>query len=101
MTSPAGTSPLPRGFHTTAYDALNDRLVLFGGHNGTYLGDTWYLQFDSPTAVAVSPNRITRTQLRSANSRSTRPSSCCRTARTNDQRLGWVSGLGPRVCSTY
>jgi hypothetical protein len=52
--SPAGPSPLPRGFHSTAYDWLNDRLVLFGGHDGTFLGDTWFLQFDSPTDVAVS-----------------------------------------------
>ncbi len=51
--APTGASPLPRGSHSAAYDVQNDRMVLTCGHNGSSLGDTWYLQFDEPTPVAV------------------------------------------------
>jgi hypothetical protein len=54
LMQPPGPSPLPRGFHSLAYDETWDRAILFGGHNGRFLGDTWYLQFDQPTAVGVS-----------------------------------------------
>ncbi len=35
--------PAPRCGHTLAYDDVNDKVVLFGGHGGSYLGDTWTL----------------------------------------------------------
>jgi hypothetical protein len=54
LLQPPGPSPLPRGFHSLAYDETWDRVILFGGHNGRFLGDTWYLQFDQPTATGIS-----------------------------------------------
>ncbi|MBX3377982.1 MAG: hypothetical protein KF678_13380 [Phycisphaeraceae bacterium] len=39
--TPASSSPGLRFFQSTAYDAGRDRIVLFGGSQSTYLGDTW------------------------------------------------------------
>jgi len=44
LLSPGGTSPEPRMRHTTVYDPVSQRLVLFGGAStGIYYGDTWFL----------------------------------------------------------
>jgi hypothetical protein len=44
--APTGTPPDPRMAQTTsAYDEANDRMIFFGGHNGTvWLSDTWVLE---------------------------------------------------------
>lgn len=42
--SPTGTAPAPRKEHASAYDATNDRLIIFGGRNSSeYFNDTWVL----------------------------------------------------------
>ena len=35
------TGPPQRYEHSMAYDSARDRIVLFGGANGWFLGDTW------------------------------------------------------------
>ena len=61
----AGQTPPAREKHTLTYDPFGNRLVLFGGFNGLYLSDTWYLQLDNPTATLVS-SRIEVVTQRSA-----------------------------------
>jgi len=38
-----GTAPTPRRGHSAIYDATNDRVIVFGGYDGTYRTDTWQL----------------------------------------------------------
>jgi hypothetical protein len=53
---PVGTAPLPRFFHNMVYDAVRDRVVVFGGTNGSIsFNDTW----------AWSPQSLTWTQINS------------------------------------
>jgi len=41
---PNGTAPAPRREHAAVYDAANDRLIVFGGRNGSQtFNDTWLL----------------------------------------------------------
>src|SRR5262245_7109791 len=37
----ANTGPTARCDHAMAYDSNRNVTVIFGGYNGTYLGDTW------------------------------------------------------------
>jgi len=41
--SPSGPAPGARGFGSAVYDAANDRMIVFGGSNGTPYGDLWVL----------------------------------------------------------
>jgi hypothetical protein len=42
--SPTGTPPVGRKYHSAVYDALNNRMVVFGGNTGmTTLNDVWAL----------------------------------------------------------
>jgi len=55
----SGPTPPARDLAGAAYDSARERLVLFGGWNGTYLNDTWALTLSgAPTwseIVAASP----------------------------------------------
>src|SRR5207247_577924 len=35
------TSPSARAYHAMTYDSARGRVVLFGGYDGSYRGDTW------------------------------------------------------------
>jgi len=44
--SPAGTPPAARSGHSAVYDNANDRMIIFGGTDGTTtFADTWILTF--------------------------------------------------------
>ena len=47
--SPASGSPLKRCLHAVCYDALNRRMIMYGGQNNGALGDIW--AFDLVTGV--------------------------------------------------
>lgn len=54
--SPAGTPPQGRSQHTAIYDPILDRMVIYGGWNGTELGDVWALSLSgTPTWEQLSP----------------------------------------------
>ncbi|HEY6291992.1 MAG TPA: kelch repeat-containing protein [Terriglobia bacterium] len=40
---PSGPAPPARAFTSAVYDATNNRMIVFGGFNGSYLGDLWVL----------------------------------------------------------
>lgn len=40
---PAGSSPAARQGHSAVYDPVRDRIIVFGGHTGVPLNDTWEL----------------------------------------------------------
>ena len=46
-----GTPPSPRRLAEAVYDQRDDRLILFGGYDGTFYNDLWQLSFatDPPT----------------------------------------------------
>ncbi len=50
--SPA-TVPAARSGHAMAFDQARGRAVLFGGHNGAYLGDTW--EWDGQGWIRCTP----------------------------------------------
>lgn len=51
--APTGSLPVGRGSMAAAYDPLDDRLVVFGGWNGSImLGDTWSLGWGGTAASA-------------------------------------------------
>jgi hypothetical protein len=61
--SPAGSLPSPRWTHTAAYDAARQRMLVFGGYNGTLdFNDVWALALDGTvtwnqlTPTGVAPN---------------------------------------------
>lgn len=57
---------LSRDHHAMVYDNANEKIVLFGGYNKQYLGDTWCLEgekwvriaIDGPTARSGKPGFI-------------------------------------------
>lgn len=52
--APAGTIPPGRDAMTAGYDAIHDRMVLYGGWSGTdYLGDTRFLEWGGTSAEAT------------------------------------------------
>jgi hypothetical protein len=58
--STSGTSPQRRGGHSTIYDPVHDRIVLFGGNNdfspeSRYLADTWALSLTSGEWSELAP----------------------------------------------
>src|SRR5262245_50977907 len=59
--SPAGAPPSPRRAHAALYDALRDRMVVFGGYDGSapnpYRNDVWALSLaGSPTWSPLIPS---------------------------------------------
>lgn len=63
--SPQGPAPPGRAQHAAVYDPVRDRVLVFGGDGGTFLGDLWALnlagapawQALSPTGTPPSPRR--------------------------------------------
>jgi len=59
--SPSGTPPAPRWGHAAAYDAVNNRMIVFGGDNQSVIfSDTWILSHanglgGTPTWTQLSP----------------------------------------------
>jgi galactose oxidase-like protein len=49
---PTGTLPPPRRLHGAAYDQPGDRMIVFGGFDGTNRNDAWSLQFAGATDAA-------------------------------------------------
>jgi len=53
---PTGTPPSARAEHSTIYDPVRDRVVLFGGTDGTYRNDVWELSLEaSPAWTELTP----------------------------------------------
>ncbi|MDX2091280.1 MAG: DUF4215 domain-containing protein [Kofleriaceae bacterium] len=65
VTPAAGPDPVPAGrhLHGMTYDGANARLVMFGGFNGSQLGDTWawsgtaWSLIPDPPTLPVRPTR--------------------------------------------
>ncbi len=56
LESPLGTPPSPRLAASMIYDPVGDRLVVYGGSDGTSaLGDAWSLDLASLTWTALAP----------------------------------------------
>ena len=55
--APAGSPPIGRYGHTAIYDPVRDRMVVFGGGDGTYFrNDVWALSLaESPAWSALAP----------------------------------------------
>ena len=54
--TPAGTPPSPRSGHSMIYDPVRDRMVVFGGFDGSYLDDVWALSLaGTPTWTELTP----------------------------------------------
>ncbi len=52
----SGTSPSARAFHCATYDSLLDRMIVFGGNDGSPRNDVWALTFaGSPTWSQLAP----------------------------------------------
>ena len=51
--SPSGTPPSLRGGSCAVYDAGHDRMVIFGGNDGTVQNDVWALEDLSQTSTPV------------------------------------------------
>ena len=49
------TSPGARQHSAMAYDSLNDKVIIFGGANGTILGDTWAYDYSSNSWENMNP----------------------------------------------
>jgi hypothetical protein len=55
--TPSGTPPSARRYHTAIYDAVRDRMVVFGGNSaGYYVGDVWALSLSgAPPWTQLTP----------------------------------------------
>lgn len=54
---PSGTPPSARAYHTAVYDSLADRMIVFGGNDGTSKNDVWALSFaGNPTWSQLLPS---------------------------------------------
>ncbi len=54
--STLGTPPPPRFAHTSIWDPVRNRMLVFGGYDGTFRGDLWQLSFDgTPTWTQLVP----------------------------------------------
>jgi hypothetical protein len=53
----AGEPPAARAYHTATYDPVRDRMIVFGGYNGTtFLNDLWELSLaGTPTWTQMTP----------------------------------------------
>lgn len=55
--SPSGTAPSARSYHSAIFDPVGDRMIVFGGTNGTSdLSDVWALTAPDNTAPAQVTN---------------------------------------------
>ena len=53
---PAGTKPSPRFAHTAVYQPARDRVILFGGYDGSFRNDVWALSLSgTPAWSAITP----------------------------------------------
>ena len=64
--SPLGTPPSVRGGHSTIYDPIRDRMVLFGGAGPYHINDVWTLVWGTgvcatPEIVSYEPSLVTST----------------------------------------
>jgi hypothetical protein len=57
MLAPTGTPPAAREGAAAIYDEAGDRMLVFGGNNGSYQNDLWALENLSGTATSVRPER--------------------------------------------
>src|SRR5262249_15692286 len=48
--TPAGTPPSPRNGHAAIYDPLRDRMLVFGGFDGSLRNDVWALSLSGTPA---------------------------------------------------
>ena len=55
MLSPTGLSPTPRYGHSAIYDVPRDRMLVYGGLDGTMRDDTWELAWNGITGIAELP----------------------------------------------
>ena len=46
-----GDAPAPRRLQTSIYDAQHDRMIVFGGYDGTFFDDVWSLSFQTDPAT--------------------------------------------------
>src|SRR5439155_1672447 len=54
--TPAGSPPSARDYHAAIYDPVRDRIVIFGGYDGSYVNDVWVLSLaGGPTWTHVNP----------------------------------------------
>jgi hypothetical protein len=54
---PSGTLPSARGFHSAVYDTTADRMIVFGGSDGSAKNDVWELSFaGNPTWTKLTPS---------------------------------------------
>jgi hypothetical protein len=52
--APTGTAPVPRSGHSAIYDSSSNRMIVFGGFNGTQtFGETWVLT--APNGLGGTP----------------------------------------------
>ena len=60
LLSPSGTPPAARQYHSAVYDAVNDRMVVFGGSTGMgTLNDVWALSFaGTPAWTQLAPTGV-------------------------------------------
>ncbi|MBI3949619.1 MAG: hypothetical protein HY314_04095 [Acidobacteria bacterium] len=49
-------APSQRSSHTMTYDAQSDRIILFGGYDGTHKADTWAYDANTNTWTNMSPS---------------------------------------------
>ncbi len=55
--TPSGTPPTPRYGHSAIYDPLRDRIVVFGGTDGTRFNDVWALSLaGTPAWTQLTPS---------------------------------------------
>ena len=54
---PQGTSPAPRAGYSLVLDTARNRLLMFGGYDGTYRNDLWALSLSgTPTWTQITPS---------------------------------------------
>jgi len=55
--TPTGVAPAPRAAHASAYDPATDRMIIFGGYDGTsYYNDTWAFDIAAKTWANLHPS---------------------------------------------
>ncbi len=56
--NPSTPKPSARRFHSMAYDSTHDRVVLFGGWDGSYDNETWVYNFTDNTWTNMNPSSL-------------------------------------------
>lgn len=57
LLSPSGAPPDSRDYHGAIYDPVRERMVVFGGNNGSVYNDVWALSLSgAPAWTALSPS---------------------------------------------